>query len=221
MSEQKKLILFDIDHTLFDTRIYLTLCLERLRSMMSFSDALEFNTLSKEVYKAQRAQSSFMPDEFVQTLSARLGYKGEVGELGEIFFDGNSMRQSIYPDVEEELQRLSQLPDIQLGIFSHGQDKLQRAKIASVLTFFRDDSIYIDEVDKLKQIPEAIKKHSGDRVYIIDDLTDVLSGFKALDPSVITILSRRQDWIQKSEPKDPHFEPDFTISTFAQLRYII
>lgn len=221
MKDKKRVILFDIDHTIFDTKKYLDLSLAMLRDRLGLSDEDEFHRLTIEIYKEQRTHAAFQPEIFVETLLKRLGREGNVQELGEIFFNPDIMGQSLYSDVETVLQDFAARPDVLLGIFSHGQSSHQRAKIVSIMSVFKDDSIYINEIDKIKQIPQVLSRHKDDQIYIIDDLMDVLFSFKSLDKSVVTILSKREGWKQKALLLDANFQPDFTITTFAQLRDII
>lgn len=221
MKDKKRVILFDIDHTIFDTKKYLDLSLALLRDRLGLSDEDEFHRLTREIYKEQRTHAAFQPKIFVETLLKRLGREGSVQELGEIFFNPDIMGQSLYSDVETVLQDFAARPDVLLGIFSHGQSSHQRAKIVSIMSVFKDDSIYINEIDKIKQIPQVLSRHKDDQIYIIDDLMDVLFSFKSLDKSVVTILSKREGWKQKALLLDANFQPDFTITTFTQLRKII
>lgn len=221
MKDKKRVILFDIDHTIFDTKKYLDLSLGMLRDRLGLSDEDEFHRLTIEIYKEQRTHTAFQPVVFVEAFLKRLGLEGNAKEFGEIFFNRDIMGQSLYPDVETVLQDFAAQPNIELGIFSHGQSTHQRAKIVSIMSVFKDDSIYINEIDKIKQIPQVLSRHKDDQIYIIDDLMDVLFSFKSLDKSVVTILPKREGWKQKTLLLDANFQPDFTISTFRELRFII
>lgn len=221
MGQQKKLVLFDIDHTLFDTRSYLTLSFHRLFQQLDHADLDEFLGICSDIYNKQRENGVFRVENFITSLLLQLHVNYDKEALERVFREKDIIQQSLYPDVETELATLSKLPDVKLGIFSVGVVSMQRAKINSLMQIFTEDHIYISEVDKIRDIPAMIQKYEQDQIYVVDDLLDVLYGFKSMKASIITILMQRGDWHTRNIAKNKDFQPDYTIQTLQKLKEII
>jgi FMN phosphatase YigB (HAD superfamily) len=211
-------ILFDIDHTLFDSDKYKEICFSVLGERLKQKDAEVFMALAQQEYKKIRLRGTFKPREFVNQIITQLGISGDSDDLSEIFFNEKYIDEACYPDVSEVVGLLSKNPLTTLGILSFGPDALQRKKIQSIIHMLHSDAIYINEVDKLEDIPTLLRKHAGEQMYIIDDVLNVLQRFKSLDPSVVTVLIQR-DHNKKKEV--PEYTADFTINNLSELLPII
>lgn len=213
-------ILFDIDHTLFDSDKYREICFRVLGERLKQKDREAFMAFAEQEYRKVRLRGTFKPGEFIYQLITQLGISGDSDDLSEIFFDEQYIDEACYPEVTEVLQTLSSNVTTKLGILSFGVDSLQRKKIQSIVHILHSDAIYINEVDKLEDIPTILGKHAGEQLYIIDDVLNVLQRFKSLDPSVITVLIERGRDRPREESKGS-FNPDFKINELSELLPII
>jgi FMN phosphatase YigB (HAD superfamily) len=218
MENSDKIVFLDIDHTIFNTRLYSSLCYLEVFKLTGRSDSEEFISICQGVYRQIREFGPFNVNRFVQALSKRYSLSLDLQKVEAIFANKEIIQQALYDDVEKVLQELSG-HGIKLGIFSTGPINLQRAKINSLLHLFQEEHIHINEVDKLQDISTILKRHSEEQVYIVDDLKMVLSSIKLEDASVITIFIDRNDKIKKEDLID--FVPEYTISTFGELKNTI
>lgn len=219
MINQKELVLFDIDHTLFDTRRYLTLCFEALAKHLEVTNLSKFLTLAFEQYRIQRKSGTFHPQKFLSAVLIATGNRTPAKELEQIFKDKNIIKNSLYPDVEDVLKQLSDRGII-LGIFSHGEQSLQKNKIAGLSEVFEEKYIHINDVDKLKEIPSVLKRNRDKKIYIIDDLPGVLRSFKEQNSYVTTILIDRRGLYKEKSLQDI-FYLDYTIANLQEMLTIL
>lgn len=221
MVKSNKIILFDIDHTLFDTDKFRRICFSELGNKLHQSDIEGFMTLASNEYKKMRENhGTLRPAELVDTIAAALGIDVDSNVFQEVFFNEQSIDKACYSDVSEVLQKLSFDVTVKIGILSFGVDSFQRKKIQSIIHLLHSDSIYINEVDKKENIPTIIEKHQGEQIYIIDDVLKILETFETLDPSVITVLIER-DIDKPREESKGSFNPDFKINELSELLSII
>jgi len=220
ISVMRTTILFDIDHTLFDSDKYRDICFRVLGEKLNQRDLELFMALAEREYKKIRSLGTFKPGEFATQILTQLGISGDSDKLSEIFFDEQYIDEACYPDVSGVVESLSNKPLTTLGILSFGPDALQRKKIQSIIHMLHSDAIYINEVDKTEDIPTILRKHADEQVYIIDDVLSVLQRFKSFDSSVITVLIER-DTDKPGEESKGLFNPDFKINKLSELLTVI
>lgn len=220
MTNSKKIILFDIDHTLFDTTLYQSICYQRLLEITGFTNKDKFLAACKAIYSQLRKNSNFKEAAFVDALTVELNLNHDHQELIDVFNDRKIIDRSIYADADRELEKLAKTNTI-LGIFSAGLMRLQRAKIELLLKHFSQEHIYINEVDKKQDIPRITAIHKNDDVFVIDDLTDVLYSLKSQSPLINTIQIKRDGWYERAKIAPSDFRPDYEIMSLEELQKII
>ena len=121
MSDQKKLILFDIDHTLFNTRLYQSLCYLKIFELSGLHDSESFLKACDEIYKELRRNGPFTLTQFIDRLFGQFTISVDKKEIEKIFADENIIEQALYDDAEKVLQLFSTKENTQLGIFQQGR----------------------------------------------------------------------------------------------------
>ncbi len=217
--QEKKVLLLDIDHTLFDTRLYTNLCYQEIFTYTGSSDKEEFIRVCNQLYAEQRKVGPFTTSQFIDSLYVVFPIQTKRSTLEKIFADETIIRKALYPDTEETLQKLSQRKDLLIGVFSTGPLHHQRSKINSLLSYFHQEHIHINEADKIKDIPSILERHKERKVYVVDDLAKVLHNFKAKNDSIITILIERDVILTKDQVLD--FEPDYRVKSLDEIIQII
>ncbi len=220
MENSNTIVLFDIDHTLFDTASYQQACYQKIFSLINFSDKDAFFAACNVIYKEQRTHGSFFRKEFIDSLCERLGLTADKEKLVEVFADESILDGSVYPDADEVITSLTDRK-ILIGIFSAGPHGLQRAKIKSLLNHFSEEHIYIHEIDKKQNIPLIVDTYKDYRVFAIDDLVDVLYSLKSESKNIMTILIKREDWHNRAKIAPSDFRSDFEIRSLKELDQII
>jgi len=219
MTKQKKLILFDIDHTLFDTKHYLTTCFETIGASLHVQDKSAFIAQAFKLYREKRKLNYFQPEQFLEDLLKMTGSEGPSESLQFIFTDETIINNALYPDVENTLKTLS-TQGILLGVFSAGHDSLQRLKIKSISHLLEEEHIHILEVKNKQETPLFVEKYATDVVCLVDDLPEVLKAMKKKSPAVTTILIDRDGKYRDEETTEIE-QIDFTLANLGEILTII
>lgn len=214
------IVLLDIDHTLFDTDAYRNVCFQDIIKKTNYGDSDKGLKIAEELYAKMRSSGYFKTRDFIQELCTLLAVQVEIAHLEEAFFDEVNIKKSLYSDVEEVLEMISKKGTVRIGIFSGGQEDMQRKKIASLVHILEEDHIHINEVDKLQDIPTVLEKYTNHKVFIIDDLLIVLEKFKSVNDKVITVLIERNG-TKKEGISGDGFIPDLRIENLRELTTII
>lgn len=220
MENFKAIVLFDIDHTLFNTSLYQKLCYERISEKVGYPDKDKLLKTCQEVYKEQRSVGPFRRKEFIDTLCERLSLTENREELVSVFSDGDIIDKAVYKDAEEVILELTS-KDILIGIFSAGPRALQSAKVRSLLQHFSEEHIYIHEVDKKQDIPLIVNTYKNYHIFVIDDLRDVLYSLKTAEPEITTILIKREDWTDRAKITPSDFRPDREASNLKEVLSVL
>lgn len=217
MQKPNKIVLFDIDHTLFNTEYYLENFFHIFAQHLGINDKDKFNKLVAEARIETRKKAGFFdPLTFIEFISKHAKKPVTLKGLEKIFFENKFFNESIYGDVHEALLGLSKYKNISMGIFSKGEDKHQKQKINVVAKYFHNDHIYIS-TDKLGIIKKTLNKYKNQQIFIIDDLPEVLEEAKKHHKNIFTV------WIKRNKDAEipKNFKPDITIANFNQLTDII
>lgn len=180
---KNKIILFDIDRTLFDTQTFL----KDFDSEISFKIDINLNELDeiKNLYDEIKVDFGyFLYPEYIKRIYKK--YPSLKNKL-DYFFEKDNINKYLFPDSKV----LFELKDIRRGIFSEGDLKFQRSKIDKFESVIEKDLIYIFQ-DKIKKLPEVLNKHSDSEIYIVDDRIDIHIESKKLSQDVRTILIKRE-----------------------------
>lgn len=190
-----KVVLFDIDGTLFDPKLFLENLYKRLSEKLVLINFDE-DTL-KHLYLESKVQGYFKPDLLLPKLLEHMEQKDR-DSLEKLFWDQKAIDDCLYQDstVIEAVGKLA-IP----AIFSTGDAKFQRTKVLTFKNALEEKNIFVYE-DKLKALHEVIEKFPGYKTYLVDDRLEILEEAKKLNPSSFAILVNRQKFEAKSDKID-------------------
>lgn len=216
---RNKVVLFDIDYTLFNAKLYRQKFIAELAKEFKGDKDLFVTDAEKAYQDARKESTNFQPDVFLDKLYERVKKQFDKEELELILTDTSIITASIYPDVLPTLEKLSQQEDITLGIFSAGQHGIQRPKIISLEKFFEHKHVHIYEMHKIETLPDLLAHYAEDiSLYIVDDIPNVLAEAKKLRSSTKAIWIDRGDFTRE---KVDYFNPDSIIKTLNEVIPIV
>lgn len=136
-----------------------------------------------------------------------------------LFKKTNFARYSLYQEVHGVLSDLSKKTT--LGIFSQGEENLQKSKLKAtkIEHFFQEEHIHI-ELQKEEKIKIIGEKYKDTRLYIADDKLALLSLMKKEYPRVFTIWIKRGVYAENQKPI-PGFTPDAVMENLSGIIPII
>ena len=124
---------------------------------------------------------------------------------------------SLYEETLDTITKISKIATI--GIFSKGHDQFQRNKISEFKHLLGEDHIYIMS-NKFEALREIADKYSGIKLYLVDDLLDILYSAKKLKADIYTIWIKRGRYAMNQEPI-PGFSPDAQIGNLSEVVKVI
>lgn len=131
-----KIILFDIDRTIFDTSKFGRKIEAKIARIVSANT--KFITDIKNIYKAKlQKDTDFLPRELLKEISLKFNYSYEK-LLRTYFADSEIFNDSLYEDTPRVFKSLGQ-NGYRIGIFSEGDEEFQEMKIKNP-----NVSIYLD-----------------------------------------------------------------------------
>jgi FMN phosphatase YigB (HAD superfamily) len=178
------LYLLDIDGTLFDPDLFGKLIRSEFIKILSTSEE-DLMTVIADYYANLELPSDFDPREITKFIAAR--YQTDPALLDRVFWEGNEIYiKCLYPEAVEVLKKL--VKENTLGIFSQGNDELQRRKIKAIdiEKFLNLERIYIF---RRKDSDAAISELPRDAI-VIDDNHDVVQKIK---PYVTAVWINRRN----------------------------
>ncbi len=218
MIKPKKIVLFDIDHTIFNTIKYRKNLYKNLAKMAG-SDVEEFSkTAEKEYAKLRKITYYLDPDIFLKTIVAHSEKPIDLKKIQAVFWDKLLYEECIYPDVKEAFDYLNK-DNIMIGIFSTGDPAHQSIKIESLKEYLSENHIHISK-DKLKVIKDTFGAYENHQIYLVDDYPQILENAKLHYKNIFTIFIKRKE----SYPGlviPANFKPDAIIANIGQITDII
>ena len=193
-----RIILFDIDGTLFDSRGFGMMVFPKIVKLIGKEERI-IKKASQEYFSKLESGTDFQPDDFLQHLSTR--FSKDLKSLKSIFNNKNFYRKSLYEEVPKVLKRL--IKNFTLGIYSEGFIEFQKKKLiySGIFSYFDSKFIYISR-RKLKDInKDSLPK----RCYIVDNSIEVVKKLAHRYNSI---------WINR-ENKQDSYSP--TITSLDQL----
>jgi len=215
----KKIVLFDIDYTLFNAQRFRDLFFNELANRIASPQKKEVLLLLEQVYEQAKKETNFFdPKSFLRLLQKKLSFDDtELVSLEKTILKEEYLELSLYEETKEVIQTLAKQKDSILGIFSWGYKPVQKEKIKRIMRFFNKKHIHIFEFDKIQAVAELLKKYTNkDQIFIIDDYQEVLREAKKLNKNIVTI------WIQRSETEGKrksfsNFAPDSIIKNLSEV----
>jgi len=180
----ERIILFDIDKTVFDTRASGKKYGQKLAERCHVGE--EKIKESVESYRSQLESSTdFDPDELLARIETEYGV--EKGNLEQVLFDQSNF--ILFPESGAVLEKLAKTSI--LGLFSEGRQQWQKKKmeLTGIARFF--DPRYVI-VERRKMNEESIKKIPQGST-VIDDKRVVIERLKQLRPDLNLIWINREN----------------------------
>lgn len=181
----KKIILFDIDGTLFDVSKFLSLFYANLSSHFQLNN-LDIENLQKLYDDTKKEAGYFIPSLFINKINSNFPQINK-DTLEKLFWSADLFEKSMHKDVSV-IKDLSNLATI--GIFSKGDNKFQKYKLKFINCSINDKNIYIYP-NKIDKINETLSYYTNCIIYLVDDRLDVLTKVKEINSDVKIILIDR------------------------------
>lgn len=211
---QNKVVIFDVDHTLFNTDKYLEQIFISLTEVFPNKTQEEIMIIGKEAYKNLRAVDVFSPNKYANMLRDYLHKNINTEKVVKLIEDPALLASCIYPDVRSTLEKLAK-ENITLAIFSTGDKDLQLRKVRSIGPYFQENDIHIYLLKDI-EVPTLVSQYKNSNMYVIDDHVRVLAQFAKQEIPSVKI------WIDR--PSVEHFSkdndlvtPDYRITTIAEI----
>jgi FMN phosphatase YigB (HAD superfamily) len=177
----KKIILFDIDRTLFDVDSF---------EKMIYQKISEATGLEKELISNMRIEfGSKLAGYAVDSLIDYIAQKSNTNLdfLKESLEDKNTYKKYIFSEVKKVLNDLKRKN--KLGLFSNGNYNYQTKKISNIIEFFEKDLVFITD----GKLEDNFIKKVPNKVVIVEDDKNIVKSLKNLNRFEIFWLNRNQD----------------------------
>ena len=217
--DKKKIILFDIDYTLFDTDKFRDITYPQLMELLQQEDTEKYHQKVMEVERELITRGGYEPVGFAHALSEALKILPKHHQLEQLFYDTTLYETCLYPEDRKVLENLSHRKDAVLGIVSRGEDSFQRRKIQTIKSFFPDNNIFISltKVDLIERIANQFKDL---QIFVIDDSAPFLHEFKKVASNVVVVLVEKENRYER-KPVADGFIPDFKIGNLDEIEPIL
>lgn len=217
---KQKIVLFDIDYTLFDTSYFHSHFHKKLATLFAM-DEEEIKEISTKIIVDLVEKESYLDiEKYIQKLLTTVHKTQDKEKIEEILFRSLFFKDGFYQEVGKTLEALKSKATI--GIFSQGDPRFQWAKIeqSGFKEFFHKDMTYLIKPTKLDYLPELKKRHTQDTVYLVDDKPSVLVAVKDFMPEITTIWIKRGKYAKEGQTMSD-FHPDYTIENLEKVVSII
>lgn len=135
------------------------------------------------------------------------------------FIESGLAEYKVYEEVIHVLEKLSVFAT--LVIFSKGEEQFQKTKLerTGLLKFFNEENIYIF-ADKNINLMQVINKYKNSKIFLVEDILEVLNSAKKNMQQIFTIWARRGRYAQ-SQKAILGFTPDAEVENLAEVVKII
>jgi len=206
MQSNKKLILLDLDNTLFDSPSYRKLVFTKLGNVV----------LCQKIYDKMLDEFGyFLPKMFVEILSNRV--RGVREKAMGIIFDQKNFKDNLHKEVLTSLKILIELGEV--GILSQGDKEFQHAKISHFKHLLSSNHINILK-NKKSDMVDVFENIQTYKIYFVDDMIDMLETAKKINPQITTIWMKRGRYAG-SQKEIPGFTPDAEVENLSEVVRII
>lgn len=218
LQKPNKIVLFDIDHTIFDTILYRNNLYNNLALKIG-TDVDKFSESAKKEYEKLRKTTYYLdPVVFLKTILIHSENKTSLEKLKAVFWDKNLYESCIYPDVKKVFKYLAK-NTIKIGIFSTGELEHQKIKIESLKEYLTENHIHISK-DKFKIIKATFNAYKTSKTFLVDDYPQILERAKKHDKNIFTVFIKRET-SHRDLIIPENFKPDAIITSLNQLIDII
>ena len=216
MQTNKKIVLFDIDYTLFDVDKFKQKMLEEIIKSIGHKNTKNIEKKLQDIYIASRRSTGyFNPKVFIRDLLGELNINTDPKVLAKSIFKDTLFLGNLYKETKDVLGILSKNKLLRIGIFSGGEDDFQRNKIKEIEDFLHKEHIHIYFL-KEKELSSIIERYKKYKLYLVDDRLDILNMAKNLNEDTSTIWIKRGRFA-KQQKEIPGFAPDATITNLKEV----
>jgi len=196
-----RIILFDIDGTLFDSKKFMNLVRVELASHLGVNENDVYKGV-EDYYSYLSSNTDFNPHKLLEHLSGF--FKTDEESLKSIFWDDKHYKEALYPETIKVLKNLQKKMD--LGIFSQGFEDFQMHKLiaSGILQYFNKKLYYISR----KKLDNAFIKTLPNEAVVVDDRIE------AVDK-----LGKMAIWINRNNEDEANFKGEM-IKDLNQLMLI-
>lgn len=216
---KKKLILLDIDHTIFDTNSFRKEFFGKIADL--YKSAENIPALCDSLCNAIIEKKGFFDtEEFLKELLIKIGGQDYTTTIRQYILDEAIVKMHLHEDVMEALHKLGKLGTI--GILSQGEDRYQRSKLITIEHLLGSEHIYISKDKKtfMSKIFNTLKDYD---VFFVDDTLVMLYAAWQIDSSVRTIWMKRTNkkGMKRVQKEIAGFKPYATIEDLEEAAEII
>ena len=213
-NSNKKLILFDIDNTIFDSASFRKDVFKKVsKALHSMGTKKTVQEVEKMVDDLIEKYGFFDPEIFAQLLK-HLSPKDKQ-KIKAIYLDTDGMKNFLYKETVELIAKFTEIGEV--GVLSQGRAKFQLAKIASIYNHFHKDRIHIAENKKTEMVT-ILNKYSKYRVYYVDDMLTMLEKAKEVRNDITPLWIKQGMFIKKQKSA---FKPDKEVKNLTEAYIFI
>ena len=210
--KKRKIILFDIDHTLFDAGLYRKLMFDIVADVVAFENREKLLATLEDVYFSHREKTGgyfdieFMLEELGRELAIEVD---SAAILDAILADEESFQKSLFTETIDVMETIAKDKEIRIGVFSSGREEHQLKKLETFAHIFHKEHMHIF-MFKDKEIAHVMETYRDDVVYLVDDVLKILYNAKKHHQNLITIWMKRGRLAAKQTSMED-FTPDYTV----------
>jgi FMN phosphatase YigB (HAD superfamily) len=218
MMNNKKIILFDIDYTLFQTDHFRNLLYTDFAKTVRCSISEMQNIAQRAEKETKKQKGLFDPQTWIALIQQHFSLAVTKEALEKIFWNDALFKQSLESNIVEILTAL-QKKGYTIGIFSTGESVLQRKKIETIQHLVTNEHVYI-LANKLTSLENILHAYYNETLIIVDDLPIILAAAKQDNPGFTTILRQNEKQYEQTN-STKNFHPDYTIKHLSELLSIL
>jgi len=136
-----------------------------------------------------------------------------------LFKQSGLSEHKVYSEVMQTLDNLNNFAT--LGIFSKGETQFQKDKLekTGLAKFFKEKNVHIFE-DKNVNLIQAVTKYKDSKIFLVDDILEVLYSAKKNINQIFTIRVKRGRYAE-SQKEILGFTPDAQVENLAEVVRIV
>ncbi|MDO8461007.1 MAG: hypothetical protein Q7S38_01045 [bacterium] len=210
----KKLILFDIDNTIFDSASFRKDVFQKVsKALHGMGTKKTVKEVEKMVDDLIKKYGFFDPEIFVQLLK-HLSPRDKK-KIKAFYLDTEGMKNFLYKETIDLIAKFTEIGEV--GVLSQGRTRFQLAKITSIYNHFHKERIHIAENKKAEMVT-ILNKYSKYRVYYVDDMLTMLEKAKEVRNDITTLWIKQGMFAKKQKSI---FKPDKQVSNLTEAYFFI
>lgn len=213
-----KVILFDIDYTLFNAQKYREILFKLLADKLKYTN-IDVLNLAEDAYFKSKKDGVFIPSLFLKKIIETTGGDIPVKSLNYLFWKKDNFSNSLYKEVKKVLIELSKDKNLNIGIFSEGYNTFQKKKINAIKDFLHAEHVYVFS-KKNEKLKNTIQKYKNVKLFYVDDVLQFLKKAKEINKDIVTIWIKRGRHAEETK-KISNFKPDATVDNLTEVVDIV